>query len=236
MVDEQVLTINLDVFSNRKKQTWLQADGQKSNKRMDESTLIIETQHGNLESYNGLVLTYQDCIFNTALRILGDEELAADATQDAFISAFRNINRYHGGSFKAWLMRTVTNACYDELRRQKRRPTFPLEPINTEDEEMETPRWLTDSSLSPENIFEAVELERAINHCLAALPSDFRTVVVLVDIQGLNYNEAAHVVHAPLGTIKSRLGRARLRLREHLQEFHELLPTRFVLEQESMAG
>jgi len=226
----------LNVFSIRKKQSWPQADGQKRYHRKNESTLILETQHGNLKSFNGLVLTYQDCIFNTALRILGDEELAADATQDAFISAFRNINSYHGGSFRAWLMRTVTNACYTELRRQKRRPTLPLEPINAEDEEMETPAWLADSSMSPENIFEAIELERAIDHCLAALPSDFRTVVVLVDIQGMDYNEAAHVAHVPLGTIKSRLGRARLRLRKHLQEFCELLPTNFLLEQESLAG
>ncbi len=95
---------------------------------MDELALIKSAQHGDLDAFNSLVLAYQDILFSTALRILGDDELAADATQDAFISAFRSLNGYRGGSFKAWLLRTVTNACYDELRRKKRRPTTPLEP------------------------------------------------------------------------------------------------------------
>src|SRR5512135_2058788 len=95
---------------------------------MDETALIGSAQRGDLEAFNTLVLAYQDMLFNTALRILGDDELAADATQDAFVSAFRGLNTYRGGSFKAWLLRTVTNACYDELRRRKRRPTVQLEP------------------------------------------------------------------------------------------------------------
>ena len=199
---------------------------------LDESALILETQRGDMQSFNNLVLAYQDSIFNTALRILGDDQLAADATQDAFISAFRNIHRFRGGSFKAWLMRTVTNACYDELRRQKRRPTLPLEPINDEDEEVETPRWLADTGMSPEEKIEAAELERAIFRCLNSLPSDFRLAVVLVDIQGMNYSEAAHIACVPLGTIKSRLARARLRLRDRLQVFRELLPDAFEMEKE----
>src|SRR3972149_2572572 len=105
---------------------------------MDEAALILDAQRGDLDSFNRLVLAYQDLLYNTALRILGDDDLAADATQDAFISAFRNLTSYRGGSFKAWLMRTVTNACYDEPRRQKRRPSVPLEPITNDDEEMES--------------------------------------------------------------------------------------------------
>ncbi len=200
---------------------------------MDEPALIHDAQHGDLEAFNRLVLAYQDSLFNTALRILGDDDRAADATQEAFISAFRSINSFRGGSFKAWLMRTVTNACYDELRRQKRRPTVPLEPTNDDDEEMETPRWLADSSMSPEQKFEAAELEHAIQHCLEALPADFRTAVVLADIQGMDYSEVAQAARVPLGTIKSRLARARLRLRECLQGFWELLPAAFRLEEGS---
>jgi RNA polymerase sigma-70 factor (ECF subfamily) len=199
---------------------------------MEEAALIHDAQHGDLDSFNRLVLAYQDVLYNTALRILGDDNLAADATQDAFISAFRNLTSYRGGSFKAWLMRTVTNACYDELRRQKRRPTTPLEPINNDDEEIESPRWLADSSMAPEEKFEAAELEHAIQHCLDALPGDFRTVVVLADIQGMDYTEVASAASVPLGTIKSRLARARLRLRECLQGFAELLPAAFRLEEE----
>lgn len=199
---------------------------------MDEAALITDAQHGDLDSFNRLVLAYQDMLFHTALRILGDEDLAEDATQEAFISAFRSLNSYRGGSFKAWLMRTVTNACYDELRRQKRRPSIPLEPTNDDDEEIESPRWLADSSMSPEDKFEAAELEHAIQHCLDSLPFDFRTVVVLADIQGMDYTEVASSAHVPLGTIKSRLARARLRLRECLQDFRELLPAAFRLEEE----
>lgn len=199
---------------------------------MNESALILDAQKGDLESFNRLVLAYQDMLYNTALRIMGDEAQAADATQDAFISAFRSIASYRGGSFKGWLMRTVTNACYDELRRKKRRPTIPLEPTNNDDEEMESPRWLMDSSMTPEQKFEADELEHAIQHCLNALPVDFRTAVVLADIQGMDYSEVATAASVPLGTIKSRLARARGRLRECLQGFRELLPTSFRLEDE----
>ncbi|MFZ5819593.1 MAG: RNA polymerase sigma factor [Chloroflexota bacterium] len=202
---------------------------------MDEPALIRDAQRGDLDSFNTLVLAYQDTLFNTALRILGDDGLAADATQEAFISAFRAIKSYRGGSFKAWLLRTVTNACYDELRRQKRRPTTPLEPDTEDGDEMETPRWLADPALSPEQQAEAEELEHAIQHCLESLPLEFRAVVVLADIQGLDYNEVAQAVRAPLGTIKSRLARARLRLRECLQGFWELLPAAFRLQEGSRA-
>jgi RNA polymerase sigma-70 factor (ECF subfamily) len=199
---------------------------------MDEPALIHEAQHGSLDAFNSLVLAYQDVLFNTALRILSDEDLAADATQEAFISAFRALNSYRGGSFKAWLLRTVTNACYDELRRRKRRPTTPLEPVTEDGEEMDSPRWLTDPSASPEEQIDQADLEHAIQHCLDALPTDFKTVVVLADIQGLDYTEVARAAKVPLGTIKSRLARARMRLRECLQAFGELLPAAFRLEEE----
>lgn len=199
---------------------------------MSESTLIQEAQHGDLDAFNSLVLHYQDMLFNTAMRILGDEDLAADATQEAFISAFRSITSYRGGSFKAWLMRTVTNACYDELRRQKRRPTVRLEPETDDGDEIDSPRWLADPNMTPAEKAEALELEHAVQHCLDALPTEFRTVVVLADIQGMDYSEVATASRVPLGTVKSRLARARLRLRECLRGFAELLPSAFRLEEE----
>lgn len=199
---------------------------------MDEPGLIHDAQHGDLIAFNHLVLIYQEIVYNTALRILGDDDLAADASQEAFISAFRAINSYRGGSFRAWLLRTVTNACYDELRRKKRRPTTPLEPETSDGEDIETPRWLTDPNPTPEDHLDQEELEHAIQHCLENLPTHFRTVVVLADIQGLDYGEVATAIKKPIGTIKSRLARARLRLRECLQGFRELLPARFRLEEE----
>jgi len=198
---------------------------------MNELALISDAQGGNLDAFNTLILHYQDSVFNTALRILGDEDQAADAAQDAFISAFKSIQSFRGGSFKAWLMRTVTNACYDELRRKKRRPTTPLEPETDDGEEMDSPRWLADPNMTPDQVAEADELEHAIQHCLDNLPLDFKTVVVMADIQGMDYTEVASSVHVPLGTVKSRLARARLRLQECLQGFAELLPASFRLEE-----
>ena len=198
---------------------------------MNEHALIQDAQAGSLDAFNALVLHYQDSVFNTALRILGDEDLASDATQEAFLSAFRSIASFRGGSFKAWLMRTVTNACYDELRRQKRRPSVPLEPETDDGEEIDSPRWLADPDMSPEQKAEADEVEHAIQHCLNNLPVEFKTVVVMADIQGMDYSEVAIAVRVPLGTIKSRLARARLRLRECLRGFSELLPATFRLEE-----
>lgn len=201
---------------------------------MDETALIHSAQQGDLDAFNTLILHYQDMVFNAALRILGDDDSAQDASQEAFISAFRGIASFRGGSFKAWLMRTVTNACYDELRRQKRRPTTPLEPETSDGDEMDSPKWLADSSMTPDQQAEADELEHAIQHCLDMLPTDFRSVVVLADIQGMDYTEVAAASHVPLGTVKSRLARARLRLRECLRGFEELLPASFRLEGESV--
>lgn len=199
---------------------------------MDEVGLVAEAQRGDLDAFNTLVLNYQDILFNTARRILGDDEMAADATQEAFISAFRGLNSFRGGSLKAWLLRTVTNACYDELRKMKRRPTTPLEPDDPEGGREESPRWLADPGLSPEQQAEGAELDHAIQHCLEALPLEFRTVVVMADIEGLDYTQVAATVRVPLGTIKSRLARARLRLRDCLRSFEELLPATFRLTEE----
>jgi RNA polymerase sigma-70 factor, ECF subfamily len=200
---------------------------------MDEIALIKSAQSGELDAFNTLILHYQDSVFNTALRILGDEDQAQDAAQEAFISAFQSITSFRGGSFKAWLMRTVTNACYDELRRQKRRPTTPLEPETNDGEEIDSPKWMADTNMTPSQKAEADELEHAIQHCLNALPTEFRSVVVLADIQGMDYSEVATTARVPLGTIKSRLARARLRLRECLRSFEELLPASFRLEGEN---
>lgn len=200
---------------------------------MDEPALIRHAKKGDLTAFNKLVIQYQDMLYNTAYRILGDPALAADATQEAFISAFKKLKSYRGGSFKAWLLRIVTNACYDELRRQKRRPTIDLEPVTSDGEEIESPRWIADPAASPEEQLETAELDRAIQDCIEALPPDFRAVVVLTDIQGLDYKEAAAALKKPLGTIKSRIARARLRLRDCLQKVQELLPSIFRLQEES---
>lgn len=199
---------------------------------MDESTLIVAARQGDLDSFNHLVLEYQELIFNQAYRVMGESNAADDATQDAFIAAFRKLNTYRGGSFRAWLLRIVTNICYDELRRRKRHPTTQLDPVDDAGEEIESPYWIADPNESPEETAERAELGHAIQRCIDDLPPDFRVVVTLVDIQGLDYTEVAEVVGKPLGTVKSRLARARTRLRQCLQGFWELLPPAFRLDYE----
>lgn len=202
---------------------------------MDEATCIARALEGDLEAFNQLVLTYQDSAYNLAYRMLNDPDAAADVTQTAFIAAYRSLKTYRGGSFRAWVLRMVTNACYDELRRRKRRPTVALEPLNREDEEIESPAWLTDNHLSPEEAVQMREVENAITHCLQELPEDFRAVVIMVDVEGYDYNDVAQALGKPLGTIKSRLARARLRLRDCLAGFAELLPARFRLGREEIS-
>ncbi len=200
---------------------------------MDEGALIQAAKQGDLNAFNRLVLEYQDLVYNQAYRIMGEPDYASDASQEAFISAYRNLRSYRGGSFRAWLLRIVTNACYDELRRRQRRPTTSLEPIDDVGEEIESPHWLADPGETPEDSLERSELGSAIQSCLDELPLDFRSVVVLVDVQGMDYSEAAQAVGKPVGTIKSRLARARTRLRDCLQGFGELLPAVFRQGEES---
>ena len=203
---------------------------------MDEPALIRDAQHGDLDAFNRLVLAYQDALYNTALRILGDEDLAADATQEAFISAFRAINSYRGGSFKAWLLRTVTNACYDELRRKKRRPTTPLEPETDDGEEVESPRWLADPSASPKNNLSQTNSNTPSSTAWTTCPPISAPWSSWPTSRAWTTPKWRSAAHVPLGTIKSRLARARLRLRECLQGFGELLPAAFRLEEERGAS
>ncbi|MGD2028102.1 MAG: sigma-70 family RNA polymerase sigma factor, partial [Anaerolineales bacterium] len=199
---------------------------------LDEGLMVEYALDGDLDAFNRLVMAYQDLAYNVAYRILGERTGAEDAVQDAFISAFRKLKTFRGGSFKAWVLRIVTNACYDELRRQKRRPTTALNPITADNEEIESPVWLKDPGESPEEAALRAELGEAIQNCLDALDDDFRVVVVLVDVQGMDYAEAAEVIRSPLGTIKSRLARARQRLQDCLKGFGELLPGAYRLEGE----
>jgi RNA polymerase sigma-70 factor (ECF subfamily) len=201
---------------------------------MDETALINQAKKGDLDAFNRLVLEYQDQSFNLALRMLGDQPSAEDAVQLSFISAFENLRSFRGGSFRAWILRITANNCLDELRRLKRKPTADLTPEDPETgEEMESPEWLADESMSPEEKISQKELESVIQRCIQALPDEFRAVVLLVDVQGMDYQEASEVVSSPLGTIRSRLARARQRLQECLQGAWELLPEKYRLNNES---
>ena len=201
---------------------------------MDEPALIRDAQRGDLNAFNRLVLEYQSPVYNLAYRIMGEADSASDATQEAFISVYKNIGGYRGGSFKGWLMRIVTNACYDELRRRKRRPAASLEALTIVETgpDADGEAQLASEIESPEAHAERAELNTAIQQCLDGLPDDQRMAVVLCDVQGLDYSEIAATMRTALGTVKSRIARARAKLRECIQHQRELLPSAFRLEKE----
>jgi RNA polymerase sigma-70 factor (ECF subfamily) len=188
-----------------------------------ESAIISRAQNGDLDAFNTLVQQYQDTVFNSAYRILGDFDAAEDAAQKAFISAYHSIRSFRGGSLRAWLLRTTVNACYDEIRRNKRHPAISIE-AHEEDDSAAKDGWLADGDPSPQQISEMKELQKAVQQCLQDLPVDFRTIAVLADVEELDYEEISRVTGSPLGTVKSRLARARVKLRDCLEGFWELLP------------
>jgi len=197
---------------------------------MDEQTLIRAAQRGDLEAFNELVLIYQDFLFRVALNILGDEEAAADATQQAFISAFRNLRSFRGGSLRSWLSRITVNTCYDELRRLARNKDVPLQVYDQDGDEMEPAAWLADPGPSPEDQAERSDLVAAIQNSLQALPDHYRLVVQLIDVEELSYEETAATLNIPVGTVKSRLARAREALRTSLQSYSNLLPAAYIFD------
>lgn len=203
---------------------------------MDEAALIKEAQNGDLDSFNSLILTYQSLVYNVAYRVMGEPASSEDATQEAFISAFKNIKSFRGGSFRSWLLRIVTNACYDELRRRKRRPSTSLEELTefSEGSDSDEPATLGTHVGSPESEAVRDELTSAIEDCISRLSAEFKLVAVLVDVQGYDYREVSEVIGKPLGTVKSRLARARAKLRECLQQHRELLPASFRHENEAV--
>ena len=194
---------------------------------MDEASLIAAAQQGKVDAFNELVLAYQQQVYNLAYRILGDPASAADAAQDAFISAFETIGRFRGGSFKSYLLRIVSNRCYDELRRWKRRPATSFEDFGEVDEEANPA--LVNGGERPEDYAERQEMARMIQAGIETLPPDQRITLALSDVQGLSYQEIAEATEVSLGTVKSRLARARGKLRDYLHAQGELLPARYRL-------
>ena len=178
----------------------------------EDDDLIKSARNGNLEAFNQLVLKYQDLAYNHANAWLHDSFLAEDATQESFIKAFQKIRSFHNGSFRAWLMRIVTNTVYDMLRKSKRQPTQPLVPENKNGEEIESAFWLADPSASVQETIERRELSAEIYQMLEELPEVYRSVLTLIDLFEMDYTEAAKALNIPLGTVKSRIARARLRM------------------------
>jgi RNA polymerase sigma-70 factor (ECF subfamily) len=186
----------------------------------EEERRLNAAREGDLAAFNWLVLRYQTRVYNLCLRMLTDPDAAADATQEAFLSAYKAIGRFKGEQFRTWLFRIATNACLDMLRSRKRKPTQSLYSYShdPDDEAEPLPIADLDPTIDPESSALRAEVAQAIQQGLDSLPDDQRIALVLVDVQGLSYDEAATITGANLGTIKSRINRGRARLRDYLYE------------------
>lgn len=189
---------------------------------MDESSWIDASRRGDVQAFNRLVIRHQQAAYDLALRMLRDQDSAADATQDAFISAFTHLSQFRGGSFKAWLLRIVLNQVYNRLRKQRRQPSESLEAMSYDEDAPVL--HIHDTAPGPEQVALSKELMACIEAGLGTLPPDQRAAVILSDIQGMGYDEIASVTGTSLGTVKSRLSRGRMAMRGYLADHVELLP------------
>ena len=188
----------------------------------DEAELVARSQGHDLSAFNQIVERYQSQVYNLAARILGDRTTAEDVSQETFISAYRAIGRFRGGSLRAWVMRIASNRSYDFIRSSRRRRESSL------DESLESGQFHAASGdPSPEQMALSGELRDEIQRAILSLPPDQRTTLALVDVQGLSYQEAAEATSVSLGTVKSRLSRARSGVRDLLLQHGELLPQQF---------
>ncbi len=189
---------------------------------IEDATLVERSRNGDLDAFNQIVRRYQLRVYNLAARILGDRTAAEDVAQDTFVSAYKALARFRGGSLRAWLLRIASNLCYDRLRSAKRRPEQSL------DEALESPGFHVPSrDPSPEQQAISRELHDHVQRAILGLPFDQRNTIMLVDVQGLSYQEAAEAMDVSMGTVKSRLSRARAAVRDALMAHRELLPDKF---------
>ncbi len=181
---------------------------------MNEQERIEAASHGNVAAYNELVKMYQGKAYALALRVLRDPEAAADATQEAFISAYRHLGELRG-EFKPWLLRIVVNSCYDELRRRKRQPAMSFATSGADEGEA----TLADLPAHDESPFEVAvrhEVGELVEKGMGTIPTDMRLTMILVDLEGYSYSEVAQIMETNIGTVKSRVARARGMMREFL--------------------
>lgn len=192
-----------------------------------DSALIEICRAGDLNAFDQLVERHQNRIFNVCYWMLGNRDEAEDASQDAFVRAFRSLANFRGDSaFGTWLHRIAVNAAIDTAQRRKRAP-LPYSDLKlTGEDGVERddpePDQSTQPNLDPAHLSLREERRSAVRSALAALPEHYRVVLVLFDIEGYSYEEIAQTLSLPLGTVKSRINRARLALRERLQSSREL--------------
>lgn len=184
---------------------------------MTDTERIAAAQRGDQAAFGALVEQYQAMAYSLALRMTGNPDDAADVTQEAFLNAWRGLARFQGqSSFSTWLYRLTSNACIDFLRREKRRPAASMT-LDSEEDEDDRQADIADERWSPERELERSEARDALRRGLAALSDEHREVLLLRETEGLSYVEIARCLDLEEGTVKSRIARARMALREFLK-------------------
>ncbi len=179
-----------------------------------DETLVSAAVRGDLDAFNHLVRIHERQAYAVAYRLLRSPQAAEDAVQDAFLLAYRGLHTYRGGAFRSWMMRIVTNRCYDILRASNRSIASSLDDQIVESE----PRWASVAPCDdPARHAAQTELGAVLENALDILPADQRLTVILCDVQGYSYDEAAQATGVAIGTVKSRLSRARAALRDELR-------------------
>ena len=182
-----------------------------------EEALIARARDGDGSAFTQLMQHYQSACYGLAWRLLGDADQAADAVQDAMLHAYTAIAKHRGGQFRSWMLRITANASYDLLRRAQRRPSVALP--DPEEGEAELPDA---GAVDPVAASDRSAMYAALDQALKLLPDDQRVAIVLCDVYGMDYGEVAASTSSALGTVKSRIHRGRLRLRQLLIEHREL--------------
>lgn len=185
--------------------------------REQEAQIVRKVLEGDVNAFETLVVEYEKNIYAITQRMTGNAEDAADMTQETFIKAYNSLSSFRGDSkFSVWLYRIATNVCLDFLRSRSRKPTVSLSMEDDDGEEMQLD--IADESQSPEMLLERGLTRDAVRRGLNALPPDYKQILLLREIQGLSYDEISDVLDLEVGTVKSRIFRARKRLCAFLME------------------
>ncbi|MBZ0310246.1 MAG: sigma-70 family RNA polymerase sigma factor [Anaerolineae bacterium] len=220
MAHQQAVNLSVSGFPSQKRET----DLERRIPAAHDMTLVKAALNGDIEAFNQLVFRYQDRVYNTSYRIMGDLAVTDDVTQEVFITAFKKLHQFRGENFQAWIVKIAINAAYDELRRLKRRP---VEPFEDREIDEETDARLVSRTPNPERVVQDAELSSAIEECFCQLGDDSRIVVTMADVEDYSYDEIAAAVNISLGTVKSRISRARDQLRTCLRGKSGLLPNKY---------
>ncbi|WP_027621308.1 sigma-70 family RNA polymerase sigma factor [Acetivibrio clariflavus] len=194
----------------------------------NEKDLVERAKSGELEAFEQLIIGCQKKVFNIAFRMVGNYDDANELAQEVFIKAFRSIKNFKGdSSFSTWIYRITANVCLDELRKRKNRTIVSLDQ-DIELNDGDVKRQMPDNAPTPDMEAESNEVKSIVNESIQQLPDDYKSMIILRDIQGFSYDEISKIVNCPEGTVKSRINRARQALKKILQAKKELFDDEFV--------